>query len=267
MNTIYKSSYTSVTEQNGIIIIKRRIQVILLIAALELAFGALSYFASRMQLFTDGALERLCFWAATILLPLAAFVIIIGILQGLKSRIIFDCNLRKMRKGFKIHDFSQIETFSLEKTPFADSHLFFLTAQVNGKQLRLASETTPETLEKVAGFLNRRLELQAVSFEPIKDYQKLAANGIGQRFIGILLVTLGVVWTGTGFFFLQRIIITGPRSEHGPLLWPLGIWIAGLGIGDLLGVPVYRLLKEGSGWAKVFVAVIYFGSYMLICWR
>jgi hypothetical protein len=53
MNTV--SQYTSMTEQNGIIIIKRRIQLILFIAALELAFGALFYFASRMRLSADGA--------------------------------------------------------------------------------------------------------------------------------------------------------------------------------------------------------------------
>lgn len=267
MNTVFKTPYNLVTEQNGIIIVKRRNLIIWLIAALGLAVGTFAYFGSGIRLTADGALERFCSWAAIIILSSTVLLAIIGLLQGLNTKIIFDCNSRKMKKGSKIYDFSQIEDLGLEKMPFGDSQIFFLTAQINGKRIKLTSETALETLEKIAGFCKQKLMFQEAPFIETKDDQTSAISGLGRCFFGILLTVLGAIWTGTGFFFLQNIIITGSNSEHGPLLWPLGFWIAVLGISDLIGIPVYRTLKEGSGWSKVLILILVSGTYMLICWR
>jgi hypothetical protein len=53
------------------------------------------------------------------------------------------------------------------------------------------------------------------------------------------------------------------------LVWALGIWIAGLGLADLAGIPVGRLFTRASGGSKIgiLVLILYFGSYFLLCWR
>ena len=269
MDSVFKTSNTIVTEKDGVIIIRQRNRTIILIAAIELVIGVLSYMASRMRLSGDGGIERFCFWAAAIILPLAGLMFILGLLQGINAKVIFDCNSGKMRKGHHIYEFSQIEKLSLESMPFADSEIFFVTASINRKPIKLISETSKATLEEVAEFLNRKLAIREAAATAVKGDNPSTASWPGRHFIGILLIALGVIWTGTGFFFLQNLIFTGWGNEHGPLIWPLGIWIAGLGLGDLIGLPVGRVLKGGSRSSRIamLIIILYFGSYFLICWR
>lgn len=269
METVFKTSYTLVTEENGIITIRQRSRTGFLIALTELVIGILSYAASRMRFTGDGGMERFCFWAAVVILPLAGMMFIIGLLRSLNSKTVFDCNSGKMKKGSKIYQFSQIENLKLERMPFADSEIFFVTAVINGKPLKLASETTKNTLEEVAGFLNQKLAVRETAVTTVKKDNASTASWAGRHFIGILLVVLGLTLAGTGFVLLQDLIFTAPGNAHGPLIWPLGIWITGLGLGDLIGLPVARVFKRGSEQSKVtmIIMILYFGSYFLICWR
>jgi hypothetical protein len=269
MNPIFQTPYTMVTEANGIITIKRRSGAIYLIAAFEIAIGAMAYLVSRLQLTAAGALERLCFWAAAILIPLAALMILMGVLQGLNSIVIFDCNSRKIRKGSRVYDFAGIDRFTVDSIPFADKELYFLTAAVNQKPIKLVSETQKDSLERMAEYLNQRTAFtESFSAEAASVRLPLAENGPQSGyFLGVLLMVMGAIWSGTGVIFLRNIIITGPGLEHGPLLWALGIWLAAFGLGDMTGIPWVKWLREGPGWLRTLVLIAGFGSYFLVCWR
>jgi|GEM_PF-1715049 len=264
---VFKTSYTLVTEENGVIYVKARTRTIVVIALFGLILGLLAYLLSRMPLTVDGGMEQFCFWAATIILSLAGLMFMIGLLQSLNSTTIFDCNSGKMRKGSKAYDFSQIQRIALERRPFGDREIFFLTAVVNGESIKIASETAKDTLEAVAVFLNQGLTNSTAA--TATDVYPPASSWVERHFIGIFLITLGVIWSGTSFFFLQNLIFTVLRNGHGPLVWPLGIWIAGLGLGDLAGIPVGRLFTRASGRSKIgiLILILYFGSYFLICRR
>ncbi len=269
MNLMFKTPYTRVTEANGIITIKRRSGAIYLIAAFEIAIGAMAYLVSRLQLTADGALERLGFWVAAILIPLAALMILMGVLQGLNSIVIVDCNSRKMRKGSRVYDFSEMERFTIDSIPFADKELYFLTALVNEKPIKLVSETMKDSLERMAEYLNQRMALtESFSAGATSVRLPLAENGPqGGYFLGALLMVMGAIWSVTGGIFLRNMIFTGPGMEHGPLLWPLGIWLAAFGLGDRIGIPWVKWLRDGPGWARALVLIAGFGSYFLVCWR
>lgn len=264
---VIKTSYTLVTEENGVIYVKARNRTIVVIALFALILGVLAYLLSRMPLTVDGGMEQFCFWAATIILSLAGLMFMIGLLQSLSSTTIFDRNSGKMRKGAKAYDFSQIQRIALERRPFGDREIFFLTAVVNGESIKIASETAKDTLEAVAVFLNQGLTNSGAAMAT--DVYLPAPSWVERHFVGIFLITLGVIWSGTGFFFLQNLIFTVLRNGHGPLVWPLGIWIAGLGLGDLAGIPVGRLFTRASGRSKIgiLILILYFGSYFLICRR
>src|SRR5690606_27051613 len=96
-----------------------------------------------------------------------------------------------------------------------------------------------------------------------------APSWVERHFIGVFLIIFGVIWSGTGFFFLQDLIFIASWNGHGPLVWPLGIWIASLGLGDLAGIPVRRLFTRASGRSKtgILLLLLYFGTYVLLCWR
>ena len=140
MKKVFETSYSLVTEENGVIYVKARTRRIMVIALFGLILGLLACLLSRMPLTVDGGLEQFCFWAATIILSLAGLIFMIGLLQSLSSTTIFDLNSGKMRKGPKVYDFSQIQGIALEKRPFGDREIFFLTAVVNGESIKLTSD-------------------------------------------------------------------------------------------------------------------------------
>ncbi|HLT56373.1 MAG TPA: hypothetical protein VK057_09740 [Bacillota bacterium] len=267
MKKVFETSYSLVTEENGVVYVKARTRSIMVTALLLLIFGLSAYLLSQVPLTEDGGMEKFCFWAAIIILPSAGLLFIIGFLQSLSSTTVFDFNSGRMRKGSKVYDLSQIQRIALERRPFADREIFFLTAVVNGESIKLASETTQDPLEKVAGFLNQQLTNSAAA--TAVDVYLPAPSWVGRHFIGIFLITLGAIWSGTGYFFLQDLIFIASVNGHGPLVWPLGIWIAGLGLGDLAGIPVGRLFTRDSGRSKtgIFILLLYFATYLLLCWR
>lgn len=267
MKQVFATPYSLVTEGNGVIFVKARTRRMMVIALFGLLLGLLASLLSRMPLTVDGGMERFCFWAATIILSWAGLIFIIGLLQSVNSTTSFDLNSGKMRKGSKVYDFSQIQRIALEKRPFGDREIFFLTAIVNGESIKLASETAKDTLEKVADFLNQRLKNSGAA--TATDVYRPAPSWAKRHFIGIALILLGLIWAGTGFFFLQNLIFAVLGNGHGPLVWPLGIWIAGLGLGEFAGIPVGPLLTRASGHSKtgILILVLYFVTYILICWR
>jgi hypothetical protein len=269
IETAFKTSNVLMTEKNGLITVGERSRTIILIAFVELAIGILSYVASRIRLSGDGGIERFCFWEAVIILPLAGLMLMIGLYQSLTTKTVFNCNSGKMRRGRKIYDFSQIENLSLERKVFAGGEIFFLTVVVNGKGIKLISETSKDTLAEALRFLNEKLAVREGAATTVKEANTPASSWVGRHFAGILLLALGLIWTGTGFYFIPNLIFTSPGNLHGSLVWPLGIWIAGLGCGDLIGLPVSRIINGGYRRSKIamLIMILYFGSYFLICWR
>lgn len=269
IKTVFKTSNLLVTEKNGLITVRERCRTIILIALVELVIGILSYMASRMRLSGNGGIERFCFWTAAIILPLAGLILVIGLYQSLNTKTVFNCNSGKMKRGRKIYDFSQIEDISLERKVFADGEIFFLTIVVNGKGIKLISETSKDTLTEALQFLNEKLAVREGAATTVKKANTPASSWVGRHFAGILLLALGLIWIGTGFYFIPNLIFTSSGNMHGPLVWPLGIWIAGLGCGDLIGLPVSRIINGGCRRSKMawLIMILYFGSYFLICWR
>jgi hypothetical protein len=131
MNIAIKTPYNLVTEQNNIITLRPRSGALFIIAAVGLVTSAVFYWASRLNFSGDGGIEQFCNWAALIIVPLAGLMFLLGFFQSIKSKVVFDCNSGKMRKGLNTFCFSQIEQLSLERMPFGNREIFFLTAYVN----------------------------------------------------------------------------------------------------------------------------------------
>lgn len=273
MGEVLKSRHTLVIEKKGKIIVKARKGSMLAIIAGEIVVAVLAYTASGRRITADGALERLCFLASIVLIAFAALMSLILALQSATSKTVFDVDARTMRRGGKRFDLSRAGGLEVQSRPFADKQLHFLCVNVDGRQLRIASETDPADLRKAASLLEGRLgsrpaaEGAAVAAEASASDAAQGSPRAGSAFIGAFLIAFGALWGGGGYFFLRDVIFTMLPEYGGPLLWPFGLWLIALGACELARIPLFRRMLEGRSRGKAVALIVFFGSYLLICWR
>jgi len=264
MATIYKTRYTLVTEEEGLIRIRGRSGTLLFILSVLAVIGTAALVLSSMKFTPDGALERLCRWASIILLPLSVLLALIALGQSVGSRVTFDCSAGRVIKGSRGYDFGEVSDIGAERLPFGETNLYFLTLTVGGESLRIASDTDIRNLESISAYLKGELGSGESSSRAEKVDEKAF---FAPRFAGVFLLSLGCLRSATGYFLLPGLIFTAPGSSHGPLVWPLGIWIAIAGILFLSGIPAVSRIKKTSAWMKALGLLAYLSIYFFVCWR
>ena len=75
------------------------------------------------------------------------------------------------------------------------------------------------------------------------------------------------LWSVAGYFALPDFVFGKSGSDFGFLIWPLGIWIAALGVLEAVGVPVFRFGSAGPLWRRALFVVLWLGPYFAICYR
>ena len=103
MKKVFETSYSLVTEENGVVYVKARTRSIMVTG---LYFANLRVvgisFVRKYPLLKMEEWRSFCFWAAIIILPSAGLLFIIGFLQSLSSTTVFDFNSgRECEKGSK----------------------------------------------------------------------------------------------------------------------------------------------------------------------
>lgn len=156
---------------------------------------------------------------------------------------------------------SELSAPRIESTSIGSSTFFSLVVTQRAKNRMLMTLPAREPLEPV---------LQAVATllqQPGGPTPDLPGESFLKAFLPPFLLLLGVLWSLVGYFTMPEVILG--RSGTGVLLWPLGIWIAGLGLLEWLGVPLSDAVlnfREG-GRRMTWIGLLWFASYAFLCWR
>src|SRR6266568_1774404 len=274
MSTVHESRFFLVTESNGVITLSPKGSAFLPIGGgLAICAGALFFALSRAHILDNDALDQLLVWAAAIVTPAGCLLLALGVIAAIVNRrtktYVLDCNRGIMTRGSATYPFSRITGFRLATVPLFNRELCVLLADIDGKEVKLASDLEREPLSRVVEHLNRAVLNAAAPSRPADQGVPLppVASAVARHSVGIFLLALGAIWSTAGYFLLQDVIITRPGVGHGPLLWPLGIWLAALGLSDFVGLPFARWVVERRSWRRYAVGAIVVGSYMVVCWR
>jgi hypothetical protein len=174
-----------------------------------------------------------------------------------------------MTIGRRTYTFVSITGFRLATMAIGTRQLFVLFAIVEGKDCRLISGHEEAPMTTLAEYLNSRVVLRPAR-PPKNAAGDVAPRELagGRYFMPAIFLGIGSVWSaGAYHFFPDMIFVHHTSAEHGPLVWPLGLWIIALGLCELTGIPVWRSLSQGSWWRRNAIGLSFVGTYFFVCWR
>src|SRR5689334_8325534 len=94
-----------------------------------------------------------------------------------------------------------------------------------------------------------------------RDIPALAVVVSPRSFLVPFALTLGAVWGAGLWWFAPNVVITYPHGWFGFRLWPMGLWIAALGIAELTRLPVFEIMLGPWNRERATLFVIWMGSY------
>ena len=103
MKKVFETPYSLVTEKNGVIYVKAKTRIVMVITLFGLILGLFAYLLSQ-SLTADGGMEQFCFWAAIIILPLSGLILHHRPPSEFKSITIFDITPGKCKR-LQVYDF------------------------------------------------------------------------------------------------------------------------------------------------------------------
>ena len=271
MDTVLEGDSFRLAESSGRITLAPKHDLFMVkLGGLAILAGALTQLLSRWSVLGPTLTGRVPSGLDIVVVAAGSLLLVLGVLVNvLKRPIVFDCNQWIMTIGRRTYSFVAITGFRLATMAVGSRQLFVLFAIVDGKECRLISGYEEAPMKMLAEHLNRRVVLRPA--RPPKNAageitpRQLAA---GRYLMAAICLGIGSVWSaGAYVFFPDMIFVHHTSAEHGPLLWPLGLWIVALGLCELAGVQVWRLLSQGSWWRRNAIGLLFFGTYFFLCWR
>jgi hypothetical protein len=163
-----------------------------------------------------------------------AFVLALS--KRLQISATLDLGRRELRQGRRQIAFDDISRFQV--LPFHDRFVS-LAAVIRGKEsipLFTARPSTRATLEELAGQFTACLKPFSTAPPASDAVQTPTLEPYVQRFTGIIVLTIGILWTAAGYVFFSGLYFTSAFEHSGPQLpvWWAGVFIIGLGLSRLL---------------------------------
>ena len=95
---------------------------------------------------------------------------------------------------------------------------------------------------------------------------------VKDRRMGRLWILVGAAWSVAGFLYFPDFVIVpiGSSLHGGPLLWPIGLAIMGLGLLSLLEfrrVRSFRKARASHQWLAAIVGMAFVALWIAITWR
>ncbi len=158
----------------------------------------------------------------------------------------------------------------LERVLLANLELLALYVDADGAPLRLIQGASPKQERELAQVLTAIQDMLKIA--PAKRSADVRTNEAASRIesrqvVIAILLALGALWSVAGYFALPDFVFGKSGSDFGFLIWPLGIWIAALGVLEAVGVPVFRFGSAGPLWRRALFVVLWLGPYFAICYR
>jgi len=92
------------------------------------------------------------------------------------------------------------------------------------------------------------------------------------RRMGRLWIIVGAVWSLAGFFYFPDFVIVpiGSNLKGGPLLWPIGLVIMGLGVLSLFQFRKFRTFRKAKPahqWIAALIGMAFVALWVAVTWR
>lgn len=247
---------TRVRATRGALLVERRATFLLAIGAgcVGVAAGLLGIEALA------GEREAWTRWFAWVLASLGAVNLGLAALRGLASPIRFDVGLRELIRGDLRVPFERLGPPRIVETPIAGQVAVSLTIEAPSGSLRLIDGQLARerpAVERVA----RRIAAMIAAERPAKVAR---AEGSARGFKVALLLVLGAVWAASGWWLAPEVVWTWPGGAGGVRVWPLGLWIAGLGALELAGARVFDAMVGPWTRRRALLFAAWMGSYLAL---
>lgn len=262
MQTLLRTLDLEVVDTGDCIEIRRRAAIFLILgAAATIALGgAIALDRSGKGLLTP--------WLCAILVLLWALLGVATLVTLSRKPVVFDRLRQTLFFSGRMIPLPLVKNIEVAVVEFGRQRAMSITAQIEGRKQFIVSgqpEKHHARVESIANELRRLVSASA----PVSAGAAAPASTLPNQFMGTLLIVLGALWSGAGYFFATNLVLVNAHSATGDsgrdpvLFWPLGFWIAALGVLELFGISVLKL----RGTKRVIAAVLFMGSYFLICGR
>lgn len=255
---LLRTGDTLVCDTGDALIFRRRGALNVGLGAAVLGLGAA--FVGIRELGGMGAPAGLLTWAGWLLAALGVLNIAIGGLRGLASPVRLDAALRVLVRGDLRVPFDRLGPPQIVETPIAGQVAVALTIAAPGGTVRLIDGQLAREREAVQAVAKRASLLLDAESPPRSNM----VVGTGRGFKVALLSTLGLVWAASAWWLAPELVLTPPGGGCGARVWPLGLWIAALGVLELVGARVFDALVGPWTRRRALLFALWTGSYLLL---
>lgn len=274
MDPILKNSEVWVQELRGQLVFRRRGVAGLLGALFAFLFGGFFYSLAIFAAPPESAFSSVAVGIAAALAFLGLLSLLLGLVRHFAKRAVFDRDRFIFQYGVLALPFSAVAVEMRERsvlgTDFASMLVRFqgrehtLIPGVSGSQLRTVSILT-ESLSKQLGDGAAAGEQEPIS-EPEAAYRAglIAEENerLEVRVVAGIVFACGMLWAATGFLFFPN--AAWDFVSRGPLLWPLGLWLALPGLVGLCSTRLGIWFRDLSERMQTFFVLLWFFIPVLI---
>ncbi|HTY57558.1 MAG TPA: hypothetical protein VMF59_02020, partial [Bacteroidota bacterium] len=239
MNVLMRSGEVSVTEEGGLIFIRSRVVTLLLFFAIGIA-AALVF--AVLSVAVDGpqpALGAFARWGATVLALVSLCFPVAAGWASAARRVTIDASTRTLSKGRRRWAFADITGIAVRRRVLLLQEVYAIVATVKGAELILVSGHTPKhasDMERAAARIASFVFCGREKPEAATAKARIPSARASERFVGLVLMIFGTVFSVTAGLMIPDLLLTGPGAGFGFLFWPVGIWIAVPGLLELLDI-------------------------------
>jgi hypothetical protein len=254
--TLLRTSDVAVTEHEATITFRPIGTVMWGLGIGSVVLGIAFRFVDKLE----GGLGGFGVWASWVLMACGALLIVKGITRHVGPPWVLDAHRRSLMRG-------------RTRVPFEDLSNVQVTSTRVGATTAIAlrvDTTTAGQIWLVTGQMEKwRDEIQRVA-DRIKvnlgnhEIPALTVVASPRSFLIPFALTLGSVWGAGLWWFAPNLVLTYPHARFGLRMWPLGLWIAALGIAELARLPVFELMLGPWNRQRAGLFAIWMGSYAAV---
>lgn len=265
---IFGSADIEVTDSKSAITIRRSPVFHLLLGGGSIAVAMLfRLIPAEMFAFDPVLVKVLLKVFSSILILLGVMIILIYILLPDRNSMTIDKMRGAITGGGLAVPFAAVTGITLKSLKIQNVTSLSIVALADGKEFFLVPgqlEGHREKMEELTALLRECVlksrpgeRPEPVETEPSKC---LPAENL---FLGLTFLVSGSLFSLFTYLYAPHVIFIAHGA--GVLLWPVGLWICGIGITEILRIPLWKAMTNGTAMQKILFHVLLTASYILIC--
>lgn len=271
---LFETSSVTVSHEGSTLTIQRRAWTFFAAALACLLVGGLLFGGGVLsERLGDGAFAAFARWSAYIVLGVGVSFPLMGLVALLERPTFIDAGSRRLHKGRAVHPFEHIERVRIQKTSLAGTEVLALFADVAGEPVVLVQGVEAKheaALLRVLAVVSSLVDVpRAPAAQPFAPtlVDAAASARLARGFFAAFFIVLGLVWSGVGYLVMPDVAFARHDADFGFLVWPLGLFLAPLGLLELAGKRVGDFVLTGPRFRVVLVGIVWFAPYFVLAYR